>query len=148
VRNDNKQRIRNWEDDSVKELLRFRTLSEDVKNIQYEIEEMHQLMISVQAIRYDAVKVQGGSGEHPLEKATIKLVELLNRLEKKKREREKMLYKINKKMSQLLINEQMVLKLYYMDGLDIYTICDNLNYTYRQILRIKKSGLENYKKIA
>ena len=133
---------------AVRELVEFRALEREIKYLTQKLEEYRaRYDAGVHGTDYTGIRVQGGVPKDTLVEIAILWADLSVAVERKKAEAEKQRIYLLERLKALSPCRRRVLELYFLQDTKISDIALIMNYSERQVIRIKKEALGEFTKI-
>lgn len=133
---------------AVRELVEFRALEREIKYLTQKLEEYRaRYDAGVHGTDYTGIRVQGGVPKDTLVEIAILWADLSVSVERKKAEAEKQRIYLLERLKALSPCRRRVLELYYLQDTKISDIAMIMNYSERQVIRIKKEALWEFARI-
>ncbi len=126
----------------LSEVQRLQTI---IEQKQERIKEIRESASTVRAVRYDLEKVQGGGHRDKIGDSVAKIVDLETEVEN---DIVNLLYRKHEITNQIHklanLNHMKILYKRYIEGKDLQTIADEINYTYQYVLELQKQALKAF----
>lgn len=133
---------------AVQELVEFRAIEREIVYLTQKLEEYRaRYDAGVHGTDYTGIRVQGGVPKDTLVEIAIMWADLSVLVERKKAEAERQRIYLLERLKSLSPCFRRVLELYYLQGTKITDIAMIMNYSERQVIRIKKEALMAFSRL-
>lgn len=142
------QRERRYQDErlnnAARELWKYKSMSAQIESLSDKIEEYRERYEVLGSTRFDKICVKGGTIHDKVAEVAIQWADLDIEINRRKVELERELLRISNKLNLLTATQAKVIQLYYIKGYAVSKIASIINYSERQVTRIKTEALEKY----